>query len=225
MTPREYRIRYVKPVSEGTGDAYPASRFNGASRDEEVPLGVGSSFDANDFFSTFDRPMDSGPPYAVKGASHAEDRIEERTPLPRATIRPLQAAVDKMGLSPGSYHLPLRDKGGEIVGYAQFKAVPNRDRPVLATVLGRYMSPRGENIERMMKTSSQPETNVSPRAEGLFSTDQLDPRRPESHAWNLAHQLAGRDETKEYETKRMFDQMSQTFPEAIESSMEAPTPS
>jgi hypothetical protein len=224
MRTSEQRLSYQIPLSEGTGTAYPASRFNGASREEEVPLGVGSSFDANDFFSTFDRPMDSGPPYAVKGASHAEDRIEERTPLPRSTIRPLQAAVDKMGLPPGSYHLPLRDKDGKVVGYAQFKAVPRRDRPVLATVLGKYMSPSGQNIESMMKTSAQPETNVSPRSEGLFSTDQLDPRRPESRAWNLAHQIAGRNETKEYETKRMFDQMSHTFPEAIESPMEAPTP-
>ena len=224
MIPREYRIRHQVPVSEGTGTAYPASRFNGASRDEEVPLQVGSSFDSNDFFSSYDRPMDSGPPYAVKGASHAEDRIEERTPLSRSRIRPLQAAVDKMGLSPGSYHLPLRDKDGEIVGYAQFKAVPNRDRPVLATVLHKYMSPGGQNIEKMMKTSSQPETNVSPRAEGLFSTDQLDPRRPESRAWNLAHQPAGSQESKEYEIGRMFDQMRHTFPEAIESSMDPPTP-
>jgi hypothetical protein len=224
MIPREYKLRYQVPVSEGTGTAYPASRFNGASRDEEVPLGVGSSFDANDFFASYDRPMDSGPPYAVKGASHAEDRIEERTPLPRSTIRPLQAAVDKMGLPPGTYHLPLRGKNGEVVGYAQFKAVPNRDRPVLATVLHKYMSPGGQNIERMMKTGAQPETNVSARSEGLFSTDQLDPRRPESRAWNLAHQLAGRDETQEYETRRMFDQMKHTFPEAIESPMEAPTP-
>jgi hypothetical protein len=224
MTPREYRIRHLVPVSEGTGTAYPASRFNGASRDQEVPLAVGSSFDANDFFSSYDRPTDSGPPYAVKGASHAEDRIEERTPLPRSTIRPLQAAVDKMALSPGSYHLPLRGKDGEVVGYAQFKAVPNRDRPVLATVLHKYMSPSGQNIEKMMKTSSQPETNVTPRAEGLFSTDQIDPRRPESRAWNLAHQRAGSQESKEYEIGRMFDQMRHTLPEAIESSVEPPTP-
>ena len=224
MIPREYSIRHQVPVSEGTGVAYPASRFNGASRDEEVPLAVGSSFDANDFFSSFDRPMDSGPPYAVKGASHAEDRIEERTPLPRSTIRPLQAAVDKMSLPPGSYHLPLRDKDGALVGYAQFKGVPNRDRPVLATVLHKYMSPSGQNIEKMMKTGSQPETNVTPRSEGLFSTDRLDPRSPESRAWNLAHERAGSGETKEYEITRMFDQMRHTFPEAIESTMDPPTP-
>ena len=224
MIPTEYKLRHQVPLSEGTGTAYPASRFNGASRDEEVPLAVGSSFDANDFFSTYDRPMDAGPPYAVKGASHAEDRIEERTSLPRSTIRPLQAAVDKMALSPGSYHLPLRGKDGNVVGYAQFKAVPNRDRPVLATVLHKYMSPSGQNIESLMKTGSQPETNVTPRAEGLFSTDQLATRLPESRAWNLAHQRAGSGETKEYEIGRMFDQMRHTFPEAIESPMETPTP-
>lgn len=224
MIPTELKLRYLQPVSEGTGTGYPSSRSNGASRREQVPLEVGGSFDANDFFSSYDRPADSGGPYAVKGASHAEDRIEERTPLPRTVIRPLQATVDKMGLSPGSYHLPLRDQHGTVVGFAQFKAVPNRDRPVLATVLGRHMRPGGQNIESMMKAAEQPETNVSARAEGLFSTDQLDPRRPESRAWNLAHTQAGNNATQEYETRRMFDQMRNTFPEAIESPMEAPTP-
>jgi hypothetical protein len=224
MTNKEQKLRKLVPVIEGTGTMYPASRSNGASRDEQVALETGSSFDANDFFSTYDRPMDSGPPYAVKGASHAEDRMEERTDLSRDNVRPIQRAVDKLNLSPGSYHLPLRGKDGSVLGYAQFKAVPNRKGPVLATVLSRHMRPGGENIETLVKHGSQPQTNVTPRAEGLFSTDQIDPRPPESSAWNLAHRIAGRDETKEYEITRMFDQMRHTFPEAIESPMDPPTP-
>jgi hypothetical protein len=40
-----------------------------------------------------------------------------------------------------------------VIGYAQFKGVPNRRAPVLATILGPEMTPGGANIEDMLKLS------------------------------------------------------------------------
>lgn len=225
MNPVAARLQHVTPVAEGTGSAYPASRSNGASRKEQVPLEVGTAFSSNDFFNSFDRPVDSGPPYAVKGAAHAHDRMEERTPFARGNVRPLQRAVDSMGLPPGSYHIPLRGRDGRVLGYAQFKSVPNRNAPVLATVLGPAMRPGGVDLGAVLKTANlTPETNVTPEAVGKFDTDDLDPRPPESLAWNLAHTLAGRQETKSYAVRRAFNQMSDSTGEAQESRVEPPQP-
>lgn len=221
----EHRQRYLTPVSEGTGAAYPASRSNGASRKEQVPLEVGTAFANNDFFNWYDRPTDAGPPYAVKGAGHAHDRMEERTPFSRSNVRPLQRAVDTLGLPPGSYHIPLHGRNGEILGYAQFKSVPNRRHPVLATVLGPDMTPTGTNVSTYVKAAGiAPETNVTPMAEGKFDTDNLDPRPPESRAWNLAHTLAGRQESKVYATRRAFDQMRNPTGDVQEAPIEPPQP-
>lgn len=225
MTPIERRLRHLVPVTEGTGAAYPASRFNAASRKEQVPLEVGTAFDRNDFFNWYDRPADSGPPYAVKGAAHAHERMEERTPFSRSNVRPLQRAVDTLGLPPGSYHVPLRGLDGQVLGYAQFKSVPGRAHPVLATVLGPHMRPGGMDVSSFVKSAGPtPETNVTPMAEGKFDTDHIDPRPPESKAWNLAHTLAGRQETKSYALRRAFDQMAHNTGDTQEAPIDPPRP-
>jgi hypothetical protein len=225
MRTTEQRLQHVVPVTEGTGVASPASRSGEASRKEEVPLGVSGSFNANDFFNWYDRPVDEGPPYAVKGAAHAHDRMEERTPFARSNVAPLQRAIDAMGLPPGRYHLPLRGRDGRVLGYAQFKSVPGRASPVLATVLGREMQPSGMDLGTFVKGAGlSPETNVTPVAEGKFDTDNLDPRLPESKAWNLAHTLAGSQETKHYAMRRAFNHMSEPTGEAQESAGSPPQP-
>lgn len=85
-----------------------------------------------------------------KTSAHAHDRIEERTEFHRSHVDLIQRAVDTLSLGPGTYHLPLRHQDGRVAGYAQFKSVPNRKSPVLATILGPQMRPGGENIERMI---------------------------------------------------------------------------
>lgn len=223
MTSTEQQLRHLIPLVEGTGTAYPASRSNGASRKEQVPLEVGSALAANDFFSTYDNPVDSGPPYAVKGAAHAHDRMEERTPFARDNVRPLQQAVDTLGLPPGSYHVPLRGRDGSVLGYAQFKGVPDRASPVLATILGPQMRPGGVNLETLVKSGAL-ETNVSPLAEGLFDTDQRDPRPPEARTRNPLHALSGREETSEYAMRRAFNHLNESTFDDIASPQEAPSP-
>lgn len=92
---------------------------------------------------------------SVKLAFHAHDRMEERTPFHRSHADHLQLAVDTLKLTGEAYHLPLRDNAGKVVGYAQFKRVPDRKSPVLATVLGPSMRPRGENVEGMLRPKGQ----------------------------------------------------------------------
>jgi hypothetical protein len=87
----------------------------------------------------------------MKLAWHAHDRMMERTPFHPSYVDQLQRAVDTLGLEGDEYYLPLRNKDGSIAGFAQFKRVPNRKWPVLATVLGPRMRPSGENIEMMLK--------------------------------------------------------------------------
>lgn len=91
----------------------------------------------------------------VKSAAHPHDRMEERTPFHRSHVDFLQRAVDTLALTGEAYHLPLRDKSGNVVGYAQFKRVPNRSTPVLATVLDPTMKPGGENVEARLLWSGQ----------------------------------------------------------------------
>lgn len=88
---------------------------------------------------------------SVKLAFHAHDRMEERTPLHRSHADHLQLAVDSLKLTGEAYHVPLRGHDGAVIGYAQFKRVPNRANPVLATVLGPEMKPRGLNVEPLLK--------------------------------------------------------------------------
>jgi hypothetical protein len=85
--------------------------------------------------------------YAVKTADHPRDRLKERTKLGPEAVAGLQGKVDALNLSPGHYHLPLRGPGGEVQGYAAFKAAPGRQGPVFATVLAPYMVPKGQSLE------------------------------------------------------------------------------
>lgn len=87
----------------------------------------------------------------MKTAAHAHDRMVERTPLEAAHVDRLQASVDALGLDPGTYHVPLRGDGGVLHGYAQFKGVPNRKGPVLATVLSADMRPAGSDLTEMLR--------------------------------------------------------------------------
>jgi len=109
--------------------------------------------------------------YTVKQAWHAHDRMEERTSFHRDTVDDIQKAVDLMGLKPGSYHLPLRDKNGNIAGYAVFKGVPDRKTPVLSTVFHRYARPPGQDIEAMLKSSAAfVATGQKTQRDDLFDT-------------------------------------------------------
>ena len=92
--------------------------------------------------------------YTVKRAGHAHDRLAERTDFHRSAIASIQKSVDAMKLPQGSYHLPLRDKDGNVAGYAVFKGVLDRPGPVLSTVYGKHMLPPGKNIEETVKESS-----------------------------------------------------------------------
>jgi hypothetical protein len=67
----------------------------------------------------------------------------------------LQLAVDTLKLTGEAYHLPLRDQSGKVVGFAQFKRVPDRKTPVLATVLGPKMKPRGVDVEPKLVWAGQ----------------------------------------------------------------------
>ena len=89
--------------------------------------------------------------YTVKLAGHAHSRMEERTNFHRDEVNRIQTTVDLLGLKPGSYHLPLRDRAGNVAGYAVFKGVSNRRAPVLSTVYGKDMRPPGTDIEAMLQ--------------------------------------------------------------------------
>lgn len=203
---------------EGAGVANPFRKVLIPSRPEEGRLDVNTAFDGlENPAGGLPGPMMDGPPYtvkdgalrrlfhAVKTARHAHDRMEERTPFHRGYVDELQRTVDMIPLSGESYHLPLRDKDGQVAGYAQFKRVPNRKRPVLATVLAPHMNPGGVNIEAMLKQGGDLETNQHPSASGKFDTDHIDPRPPESSAWNRRHQHLFAPEDKRYALRRAFD--------------------
>ena len=204
-------------LTEGAGPANPFRRTPVSSRPEEGSLDVSTAFHGlENPAGGLPGPTMAGPPYTVKDgawrlfhvvktARHAHDRMVERTPFDRSNVEPIQKAVDTLGLKGESYHLPLRGKDGAIAGYAQFKRVPNRKGPVLATVLAKHMSPGGENIEAMLKRGSQLETNDNPRASGQFDTDHIDPRPPESRAWNRRHQHGFAPEQGEYALRKAFD--------------------
>ena len=86
----------------------------------------------------------------TKTAAHPHDRMVERAGLPRSHVERLQRLVDTLALDPGTYHLPLR-RGDRLVGYAQFKSVPDRRSPVLATVLSPDMRPGGYDLEPVLQ--------------------------------------------------------------------------
>lgn len=185
----------LKILIQGTGGAYTGRRDGGGvSRREESKLDVNAGFNGLESpAGGLPGPMDSGGPYAVKGAAHAHDRMEERTDFHKSYVDQVQRAVDSLKLPKGSYHLPLRSQDGRVAGYAQFKGVRNRPFPVLATVLGPTMRPSGTDLELRMKLSE------------LFDTDHLDPRPPESLAHNGHHQRADSPEQASYIIRRAFD--------------------
>lgn len=207
----------MTPVVEGTGDGYPGDRAGNSSRKENVAIQAGDAFRASDAWQTSQNRMDPGGPYAVKDAAHPHDRIEERTPLHRSHVELLQGAVDMLGLPKAKFHLPLRNKDGSTMGYAQFRGVENRDRPVLVTILGPQMKPGGEDISRMLYKSSEAlATNVARRQNALFETDQRDPQPPESIADAGPHERSGRQETASYAVRKAFDRADHGGSDVIE---------
>lgn len=202
---------------EGAGPANPFRKALTPSRPEEGELDAMTSFhDIEAPAGGLPGPTMAGPPYtvkdgaarlfhAVKQARHAHDRMEERTPFHRSYVDQLQLAVDMLPLKGSAYHLPLRAKGGGVAGWAQFKRVPGRKRPVLATVLAPSMRPSGQNIEEMLKQGSTPSTNDRASEVGLFDTDHIDPRPPESSAWSRRHQHGFAPETGDYALRKAFD--------------------
>ena len=99
----------------------------------------------------------------AKFASHAHDRMKERTDLHPSFVGVLQRAADTLDLPEGSYHIPLRTKDGTVFGYAQFKSVKNRPKPVLATILGGTMKPGGRDLSEMLsKAADFRETDTFP---------------------------------------------------------------
>jgi hypothetical protein len=203
-------------VIEGAGVANPHRRALVPSRPEEGALDAATIVDAvENPVGGLPIPMPEGGPYvvkngaarlfhAVKRAWHAHDRMEERTPFHRSHVDYVQHAVDTLNLPGDAYHLPLRAKDGGVAGYAQFKRVPNRKGPVLATVLAPYMKPSGQNIESMLKQGSEPETNADVSTSNKFTTDHIDPRPPESRAWNRVHRHPNQ-ETAAYALRQAFN--------------------
>ena len=238
-----------------SGAASPGWRGNSGSRPEQSQLDVSDGFAGLSFpAGGLPLPMDAGPPYAVKDgalrklawlygvklARHAHDRMEERTPLHSSHVDLIQRAVDTLGLPKGSYHLPLRDKGGSVIGYAQFKGVENRKAPVLATVLGPKMKPGGENIENRIKLSHEPETNATmdkppttpdaegesaatPEYNGKFTTDTLDPRPPGSLASTRAATRVGSSQLPLADAlRKAFNDLRMTETNTIDQGSTAP---
>lgn len=105
----------------------------------------------------------------AKFAAHAHDRMRERTPLSPRLVNVLQRNADQLNLQGQTFHIPLRVDGGRLVGYAQFRPVPDRPKPVLVTVLGPQMRPRGADIEHMLK-SGQMLTPPSPPKRPLLES-------------------------------------------------------
>jgi len=187
----------------------PGRGNGGASRAQQVALEAGTSFRNNEQVTLNEPSAQEGGPYAVKDAAHPHDRMEERTPFHRDGVDELQRVVDQIGLPPGVYHIPLRGKGGEVLGYAQFKGVPNRASPVLATILAPYMRPGGTDLSALTKRAAvSPATNVSPREQQLFSTDQLATRLPEGLVWNGRYENPGAV-NRDYAIRRGFDNVAQ----------------
>lgn len=242
MTPPD-ELPNNSPHVQATGAAYPSARGPSASRPEQSALDVSAGVDAVAFPAGGLHPdVDAGPPYAVKDGAfhgvkaayaygcklawHAHDRMEERTPFHKSHADLVQSAVDLLDLDPGAYHLPLRHKDGSVAGYAQFKTVPNRPRPVLATVLGPQMKPGGTNIEHLLKTGHEPETNAT-MDKPPFGTspqgDQLDPRPSESSAKSRAAPRVGdRSAPLDYALRKGFNDLRMTDTNTVDQGGIAP---
>lgn len=132
-----------------------------------------------------------------KIGAHPHDRMSERTEFHPSHVDMIQRAVDTLGLPKGSYHLPLRKQDGSVAGYAQFKGVPNRKAPVLATILGPAMRPGGRDIEAMLKLGRFVERDEMKAPVGPLA-------RP------------GRQETPSYAIDRAFTNATQPTGDAVE---------
>ena len=187
----------AKKLIESTGDGYPKNRSP-----ELKQLASTEAFTSNDFFNNAEIPYDEGNYFFRKESTHPEDRMTERTPFNKKYVDLLQKLVDTMQLTTiDEFHLPLRDHTDALQGYAQFKKVPNRKYPVLVTVLNKNMKPRGANLEHMLKPGQN-------KLSGLFTTDQLSPRPPESKAWILNHTRIDQPRSQEQEIQFSFDRMN-----------------
>lgn len=210
---------------QSTGSAYPYRRTNAASRPEQATYDINSGFDgADNPAGGLPGPMDAGGPYAVKGAAHADDRLKERTKFPPQTLHDLRKDLRRLELPAKAYYKPLRDDSGVVVAYAQIRRVPNRKHPVITTVLSNHMAPSGYNMDLLDKRAVlEPETNATPIASGKFDTDHIEPRMPESSAWNEQKSRPGGDITARRALDLGFKSVSQPpSSEVIESSWGAP---
>lgn len=217
---------------DALGQNNPFRRWYSSARPEEGQLDVNTLFyGLENPPGGLPGPAPEGPPYTVKDgafhvvkqAAHAHDRMEERTPFHRSYADDIQMVVDTLDLKGQEYHLPLRSRGGKVEGYAVFGKVPNRGRPVLKTVLAPHMKPSGQNIEAMLRKSAALETNDSPRASGQFDTDHIDPRPPESSAWNRRHSHGFAPEQASYAFRRAFDGVTTKPKYEVIESAEAPS--
>lgn len=68
-------------------------------------------------------------------------------------VEVLQRRADQLDLRGQTFHIPLR-VDQQLVGYAQFRPVSDRRTPVLVTVLGPQMRPKGTDITHMLKTGN-----------------------------------------------------------------------
>lgn len=153
-------MRRYAHLAEGTGSASPASReLRSTSLQRPAQDAVSAFQELNNPVGGLPGPMSAVSDlklafHDVKYGAHAHDRMEERTHFHKSYANQIQMAVDMLRLEGDHYHLPLRHQNGTIAGYAQFKRVPNRAHPVLATILGPQMKPGGQDVEAMMKFSS-----------------------------------------------------------------------
>ncbi len=82
----------------------------------------------------------------MKLADHADDRLHERTDLPDEVLNVLRKRINGVELPHGTHHTVLPDGS-----YAVVKEVgKNKPKHVVATVLGKNMSPPGEDITHLV---------------------------------------------------------------------------
>lgn len=80
--------------------------------------------------------------------------MRTRTPLSPRLVNVLQRSADQMDLKGQTFHVALHVDDGRLVGYAQFRPVPDRAKPVLVTVLSPHMRPSGADLTHMLKAGN-----------------------------------------------------------------------
>lgn len=235
MTPHEFLEQLLgSPHTSATGSASPGARASSGSRPEQAGLDASTNFDGNAApVGGLIPDQNQGPPYTVKdgalsfygvkSAAHPHVRMVERTPFPASHVNKLQKAVDTLDLGPGHYYLPLR-KGKKLHGYAQFKSVPNQNKPVLTTVLGHWMSPQGQNIEHMVKLNTyEPESNATmDKPPHCPEGDNLDPRPAGSSAHTRAAPRIGESAPLLHVLRKAFNDLLMTDTNTIDQGSIAP---